>query len=150
MADIKTKEARSKNMAAIRSKDTKPELYLRKKLFAMGLRYRKNVNEIVGHPDLYFAKYKTALFVNGCFWHRHASCKYAYMPKSNIEKWEKKFSDNIKRDAVVEDELQSKGIKRIVVWECTIKKMQRDEVYEKEILSHIQHLLANSVSSIEL
>ena len=85
--DIKSAEDRSRNMAAIRSKDTKPEIFFRKLLFANGFRYRKNVNYVPGHPDLYLAKYHTAIFVHGCFWHRHKGCKYAYMPKSRQEFW---------------------------------------------------------------
>ena len=81
MADIKSPEDRSRNMAAIRNKDTKPEIYLRNLLFAEGYRYRKNYAKIPGHPDIYLPKYKTAIFVHGCFWHRHQGCKYAYMPK---------------------------------------------------------------------
>lgn len=82
MTDIKSPEERSRNMAAIRSKDTKPEVYLRKLLFAQGYRYRKNYKKIPGHPDIYLPKYRTAIFVHGCFWHRHQGCKYAYMPKA--------------------------------------------------------------------
>ena len=89
MTDIKSPEERSRNMAAIRSKDTKPEVYLRKLLFAQGYRYRKNYKKIPGHPDIYLPKYRTAIFVHGCFWHRHQGCKYAYMPYSNIEFWKK-------------------------------------------------------------
>lgn len=75
MADVKSPDARSKNMSAIRSKDTKPEVYLRKKLFSLGYRYRKNVSSVPGHPDIYLAKYHTAIFVHGCFWHHHKKCK---------------------------------------------------------------------------
>ncbi len=127
MTDIKTKEDRSKNMAAIHSKNTKPEVYLRKLLFSKGFRYRNNVKSIVGHPDIYLAKYNTAIFINGCFWHRHKDCKYAYMPKSRVEFWNNKFINNIKRDLLVKSELEKAGIKCMVVWECTIKKMIKSE-----------------------
>lgn len=80
--DIVTSEQRSKNMSAIRSKNTKPEIYFRKFLFAEGYRYSLNSKNIPGHPDIYLRKYNTAIFINGCFWHRHEGCKYAYMPKS--------------------------------------------------------------------
>ena len=103
--DIKSAEDRSRNMAAIRSKDTKPEIFFRKLLFAKGFRYRKNVNYIPGHPDLYLAKYHTAIFVHGCFWHRHKGCKYAYMPKSNHNYWVAKFDSKIKRDIRIKNEL---------------------------------------------
>ena len=98
MTDIKSSEDRSRNMAAIRSKDTKPEVYLRKLLFAEGYQYHKNNDKIPGHPDIYLLKYKTVIFVHGCFWHRHQGCKYAYMSKSNVECWKKKFSQNKLRD----------------------------------------------------
>lgn len=127
MTDIKSPEERSRNMAAIRSKDTKPEVYLRKLLFAQGYRYRKNYKKIPGHPDIYLPKYRTAIFVHGCFWHRHQGCKYAYMPKSNIEFWKKKFQDNIERDIEVKSELGKVGIKEVIIWECTIKEMKENE-----------------------
>ena len=130
--DIKSAEDRSRNMAAIRSKDTKPEIFFRKLLFAKGFRYRKNVNYIPGHPDLYLAKYHTAIFVHGCFWHRHKGCKYAYMPKSRQEFWNEKFEKNIKRDGEVLRQLSEKKVKCLIVWECTIRKMIRSEAYLKE------------------
>lgn len=131
--DIKSAEDRSRNMAAIRSKDTKPEIFFRKLLFANGFRYRKNVNYIPGHPDLYLAKYHTAVFIHGCFWHRHKGCKYAYMPKSRQEFWNEKFEKNIKRDEEVLRQLADKKIKCLIVWECTLKKMIRsgDSLKEK-------------------
>ena len=89
--DIKSPEERSKNMAAIHSKNTKPEIYLRKLMFARGYRYSVNSKSVPGHPDIYMKKYNTAIFVHGCFWHRHEGCKYAYVPKSRIEFWQKKF-----------------------------------------------------------
>lgn len=142
MADIKTKDARSKNMSAIKSKETKPEIYLRKLLFSRGYRYRKNVSYIFGHPDIYLGKYKTAIFVHGCFWHRHQKCKFAYSPKSNVEFWEKKFERNIIRDKVVSQTLFDTNIKCLIVWECTIKKMKKDIKMESEILEKICRLPA--------
>ena len=89
--DIKSPEERSKNMAAIRSKNTGPEMYFRKILFARGYRYSLNSDKIYGHPDIYLRKYNTAIFINGCFWHRHSGCKFAYMPKSRQDFWEKRL-----------------------------------------------------------
>lgn len=135
--DIISSTARSRNMAMIHAKDTKPEVYLRKLLFAAGFRYRKNDSRIIGHPDIYLPKYNTAIFVNGCFWHRHKGCQYAYFPKSNTQFWEKKFNDNISRDERVKRSLEQAGIKRIIVWECTIKKMKRSQQVEEEELKII-------------
>ncbi len=101
MADIKSLEDRSKNMAAIKNKNTKPEIYLRKELFSRGYRYRIASPMVPGHPDMYLAKYKLAIFVHGCFWHRHEGCKYSYMPKSRVDFWDKKFKSNIVRDKTV-------------------------------------------------
>lgn len=100
-----------RNMAAIRSKDTRPEIYFRKLLFAQGYRYSLNSCKVPGHPNIYLRKYNTAIFVHGCFWHRHSGCQYAYMPKSRVEFWQKKFEANVKRDYVVRTELQDKGMK---------------------------------------
>lgn len=111
MADIISPEKRSRNMSAIRSKNTKPEVYLRKLLFAQGYRYRIADKSVPGHPDIFLRKYNTAIFVNGCFWHRHSGCKYAYMPKSRMEFWQKKFDDNVQRDTIVKAELLKRGIK---------------------------------------
>lgn len=141
--DIKSPEERSRNMAAIRSKDTRPEIYFRKLLFAQGYRYSLNSKKIPGHPDIYLRKYNTAIFIHGCFWHRHSGCKYAYMPKSRVEFWQKKFEANVKRDYIVRMELQDKGIKCLVVWECTVKKMKRNSVNCEKYLKETEDFLEN-------
>lgn len=145
MADSLTPERRSWNMSRIKNKNTKPEVYLRKLLFAEGYRYRIAPKYIPGHPDIYLKKYNTAIFVHGCFWHRHFGCKYAYTPKSRIEFWQKKFDDNIRRDDVVSEELNKRGIKQLIVWECTIKQMRRDAELESRILSQIGLFLDNQL-----
>lgn len=150
MTDIKSPEERSRNMARIRSKDTKPEIYLRKLLFSKGLRYRKNVENISGHPDIYLAKYKTAIFVHGCFWHRHAACRFAYMPKSRVDFWQKKFEDNIKRDALVQHNLREKQIKCLIVWECTIHKMIKNSEVRDENIKNILDFLTSTSLNMEL
>lgn len=137
MADIVSPEKRSQNMSAIRSKNTKPEVYLRKLLFAQGYRYRIADKSVPGHPDIFLRKYNTAIFVNGCFWHRHPGCKYAYTPKSRVEFWQKKFDDNVRRDSVVKAELLEHGIKLLTVWECAIRRMQRDKIEEERALAKI-------------
>jgi DNA mismatch endonuclease (patch repair protein) len=149
MADIVSKEKRSANMSAIRSRDTSPEIWLRKQLFSAGYRYRKNVSNIYGHPDLYLAKYKTAIFIHGCFWHRHPGCKFAYIPKSNRIFWMEKFQKNIERDAKVQTTLRSQHIKYLIIWECTVKKMIGNEDYKNNILNKILSFLNNDEPSEE-
>ena len=124
-------------MAAIRSSDTGPELYLRKLLFSKGYRYRIAERIAPGHPDIFLRKYNTAIFVHGCFWHRHSGCRYAYTPKSRIEFWQKKFQNNINQDRRVEAELEQAHIKCLVVWECTIRSMMKNCDYRDEILNRI-------------
>lgn len=95
MADIMTPEQRSRNMAAIKGKDTKPEMIVRKYLFSSGMRFRVQVRKLPGNPDIVLPKYKTVIFVNGCFWHGHEDCKYFRLPKSNVEFWKEKIKRNI-------------------------------------------------------
>nr|WP_300652811.1 very short patch repair endonuclease [uncultured Anaerobutyricum sp.] len=148
--DIKSPEERSKNMAAIHSKNTKPEIYLRKLLFARGYRYGVNSKSVPGHPDIYLKKYNTAIFVHGCFWHRHEGCKYAYMPKSRVEFWEKKFDTNMKRDAIVQKKLIGKKVKVMIVWECTVKRMKKDGEFRKEKLNQIEKYLLTDEYRMEI
>ena len=119
--DVHSKEVRSYNMSRIKEKDTKPEETVRKYLFSQGFRYRKNDKRLPGTPDIVLPKYKTAIFVNGCFWHGHEGCKYFVWPKNNAEFWHKKIRDNIFRDQRKVKALDLLGWKVIVVWECKIK-----------------------------
>ncbi len=148
--DIKSPEERSKNMAAIRSKNTKPEIYFRKLLFAQGYRYSLNSGKISGHPDIYLRKYNTAIFIHGCFWHRHSGCRYAYMPKSRVEFWHKKFEANIKRDLFVRMELQDKDIKCLIVWECTVKRMKKNQADCEKYLKLAEKFLKNDQLFLEI
>lgn len=150
MTDIKSQEDRSRNMAAIHGKDTKPEIYFRKLLFSSGYRYRKNCADITGHPDIYLPKYKTAIFVHGCFWHRHKDCKYAYTPKSNVEFWQKKFDANIKRDQIVKNELNHCGIKCLIVWECMIHQMGKDPSKKEKAMDSINAFFLGDELYMEL
>lgn len=150
MADIVSPEKRSQNMSAIRSKNTKPEMYLRKLLFAQGYRYRIADKSVPGHPDIFLRKYNTAIFVNGCFWHRHPSCKFAYTPKSRVEFWQKKFDDNVRRDSVVKAELLEHGIKLLTVWECAIRRMQRDKIEEERALVKIIFFIKSNEKNAEI
>jgi DNA mismatch endonuclease (patch repair protein) len=128
--DVLTAEQRHRNMSAIRGRETKPEVIVRKYLFSRGLRYRKNDRRYPGHPDIVLPKYRTIVFVNGCFWHQHAGCKYARLPKTNREFWEKKLIGNAERDKRVYMALANAGWHVIVVWECELKTTVRDKTLE--------------------
>lgn len=108
-------------MSMVRSANTKPEKQLRALLHAAGYRFRIHVRKLPGSPDIVLPKYKTAIFVHGCFWHRHDGCKYAYKPKSRLDFWEEKFKATVERDLKKSDELRSAGWRVIVVWECELE-----------------------------
>lgn len=148
--DTITKEQRSRNMAAIRSVNTIPEIYLRKLLFSKGYRYSINFKKLPGHPDIYLRKYNTAVFIHGCFWHRHEGCKYSSTPKSKVEYWNKKFEMNINRDRVVKEELKNANVKCLVIWECSIKKMRKNPEFCSEILSVITEFFKSQNLYMEL
>lgn len=120
MSDVHSKETRSYNMSRIRGKNTKPEEMVRKHLFAKGFRYRKNDPKLPGKPDIVLPKYRTVIFVNGCFWHHH-NCRYFVWPKNNAEFWKKKIDGNVERDAYNHQVLESLGWRVIDVWECELK-----------------------------
>ncbi len=128
--DNHTKEVRSYNMSRIKSINSKPEELVRKYLFSQGLRYRKNVKRLPGKPDIVLSKYKTIVFVNGCFWHGHKGCRYFVMPKSNTEYWNKKIDNNVKRDELVYQQLSELGWNILVVWECELKSDKRENTLE--------------------
>ena len=148
--DTITKEQRSRNMAAIHSVNTIPEIYLRKLLFSKGYRYSINFKKLPGHPDIYLRKYNTAVFIHGCFWHRHEGCKYSSTPKSKVEYWNKKFEMNINRDRVVKEELKNGNVKCLVIWECSIKKMRKNPEFCSEILSVITEFFKSQNLYMEL
>lgn len=120
MTDFLSPSERSERMSRIRGKDTGPELALRKILHRLGLRYRLDGAGLPGKPDLVFPRYKTVVFVHGCFWHRHPGCKIATTPKSNTPFWTRKFEKNVTRDAQVTAALTSLGWAVYVVWECEL------------------------------
>lgn len=122
MADSISKEKRSWNMSRIRGKDTSIEVKVRKYLFSKGFRFRKNVTNLPGKPDIVLPKYKTVIFIHGCFWHRHSDCKYSYTPKTNHEFWEKKFAVNVANDEKAKKQLEATGWSVITLWECDIEK----------------------------
>ena len=117
----KVSEQRSRNMSAIKSKNTKPEIKVRKILYSMGYRFRLHSKGLPGSPDIVLPKYKTLIFVHGCFWHRHENCKYASNPKTRKEFWESKFKANLKRDFEIQEKIKNIGWQSVVIWECEIK-----------------------------
>ena len=124
-------------MSAIKGKNTKPELMLRKFLFGRGFRYRLNHPRLPGHPDLVLRKYRTVIFVNGCFWHGHEGCRYYVLPKSNTDFWQKKIERNKTRDAEDRRKLSTLGWHCITVWECQLKPQVRQQTLES--IAHAQH-----------
>lgn len=139
MADTVSKEKRSEIMSHVTGKETKPEIIVRKYLFARGLRYRKNVKRLPGTPDIVFPKYKTAVFVNGCFWHGHKGCRYSHLPSTNFEYWEKKIADNIERDERKKRELEGLGYRVLIIWQCQLKSNTKIET-----LDALYHNIVNS------
>lgn len=131
--DIWDKKKRSEVMSKIRSKNTKPEMVLRKALFAKGFRYRINYKKLSGKPDIVLPKYKTAIFVHGCFWHGHENCKISHIPKSNTEFWEHKISTNRERDKNNIMQILSLGWKVLTVWECEISQKTLPNILDKII-----------------
>ena len=130
--DTMTPEQRSRCMSAVKGKDTKPEMIVRKHLFSKGLRYRLHLRALPGNPDIVLPKYKTVVFINGCFWHGHEECKYFKLPKSNVEFWESKITNNKNRDVLNEIKLKALGWRVIRIWECEIKRVRdRGQSLEK-------------------
>ena len=138
--DIWNKDKRSECMSKIRSKDTKPELVLRKALFARGFRYRANDIKLPGKPDIVLPKYKTVIFLHGCFWHRHEGCKYAYTPKTNTEFWIDKITSNSERDKINLQRLTDLGWNVIIVWECEIR-----HIYKRDLTQLVNRVEAEII-----
>lgn len=130
MSDILTPQQRHANMAAVHSKNTRPEMIVRKWLWSHGYRYRLNHPRLPGKPDIVMRKYRTCIFVNGCFWHGHEGCKYYRIPKSNTEFWVKKIRRNQERDCEVCRQLAAMGWHSIVIWECELKPLRRTNTLE--------------------
>lgn len=130
MADVHTPEQRSYNMSRIHSENTKPEELVRKFLFSQGFRYRKNDARLPGKPDIVLPKYKTVVFVNGCFWHGHEGCRYFVWPKNNAEFWKEKITGNIQRDKRNHRLLEEQGWRVIEIWECELKKKSAQDRLE--------------------
>jgi DNA mismatch endonuclease (patch repair protein) len=124
MADTLTPAERSERMSRIRSSDTSPELAIRKALHRLGLRYTLGNNDLPGKPDVVFRRKRLAVFVHGCFWHRHENCKVANMPKSNTAFWQEKFDRNVARDQKVRARLEELGWRVEIVWECELSSKE--------------------------
>jgi DNA mismatch endonuclease, patch repair protein len=135
MADVHSKEIRSKNMAAIKGKNTKPELLVRKFLHANGYRYKLHDRSLPGKPDIVLPKYKTVIFVHGCFWHGHKNCKYFVVPKTRTEWWLNKINGNISNDTKVVKALKKDHWKIIKIWGCQLKPAK----IEKTLTTLISH-----------
>ena len=131
MSDVHSPDIRSYNMSQIKGKNTKPEELVRKHLFSHGFRYRKNDKRYPGKPDIVLPKYKTVIFVNGCFWHKHEGCKYFVWPKNNAEFWKEKIESNVARDRRDYRLLREAGWRVIVIWECELRKNQVDQTLQK-------------------
>lgn len=139
MADIFSKDKRSQIMSKISGKETKPEILVRKFLFAHGFRYRKNDKRLPGKPDIVLPKYKTVVFVHGCFWHSHQGCKKSALPQTNYEFWKNKIQGNFDRDKLNRRELKKLGWKIIVIWQCQIKNR---ELFGRTMKRFVQKITA--------
>lgn len=121
MADVVDFATRSRMMSGIRGKHTSPELFIRSRLHRLGFRFRLHPKNLAGRPDIVLPRYAVAVFVNGCFWHRHAGCKYASNPKTRPEFWQAKFEANVERDCRKRKQLEAAGWRVITVWECALR-----------------------------
>jgi DNA mismatch endonuclease (patch repair protein) len=121
MVDVHTPAQRSFNMSRIKGRDTKPEILVRSLLHRAGFRFRKNLSKLAGKPDLVLPKYNTAIFVHGCYWHRHCGCRYATVPSTNAEFWLEKFRGTVVRDDANQRSLTDVGWRVLTVWECELK-----------------------------
>ncbi len=127
MVDIVDKATRSRMMAGIKGRNTKPELVLRRALHARGFRYRLHAKNVTGRPDLVLPRYRAVIFVHGCFWHRHVGCRYTTTPATRPEFWQAKFSANVARDIAVRDSLLESGWRVATVWECALRRPEQVE-----------------------
>ncbi len=150
MTDIVDSATRSRMMSGIRSKNTKPEIHVRRELFARGYRYRISPAHVPGHPDLFLRKYNLAVFVHGCFWHRHEGCKYAYTPGSRVDFWNRKFDSNVRRDREVKRLLAEKKIRCLVIWECAIREATKKNGDPEKLFAHIESIIRSETAYMEV
>ncbi|WP_010324919.1 very short patch repair endonuclease [Marinobacterium stanieri] len=135
MTDIVDQATRSRMMSSIKGKNTKPEMAVRRWLHAQGYRYRLHRKDLPGKPDLVLPKYNLVIFVNGCFWHQHPGCHYAYTPASNNEKWKAKLEGNRQRDQIQQQQLLDMGWRVLIIWECGLKHSQDTAAEIKALIS---------------
>lgn len=141
MTDTVSPKRRSEIMRNVKGKHTKPEIIVRKFLHSRGFRFRIHDKKLPGNPDIKLTKYKTVIFVNGCFWHGHDSCKIYVMPKTNVDFWNNKIIKNVSRDQIITNNLKRIGWNVIVVWECSLKKKKREETLKslvEKIITNIE------------
>lgn len=143
MTDSISPEHRSWNMAQIKGKDTTIEVKVRQYLFSKGFRFRKNDKRYPGKPDVVLPKYKTVIFINGCFWHMHEGCKYGRLPKSNLEYWSEKLGKNVANDKKHNDQLKDLGWTPITIWECELKTDFEKTMQKVEDLIRSQYEVNN-------
>ena len=141
--DIHSKETRSFNMSRIKGKNTKPEILVRKYLFSQGLRYRLYSKILPGSPDIVLPKYRTVIFINGCFWHGHEGCKYFVIPKTRTEWWQNKININKENDRKNNELLKDLKWNVITVWECSLRKEKRESTLN-DILNMIKCQIDNA------
>lgn len=147
MADIVSKEIRSRNMAAVRSKNTKPELLIRKGLHRRGFRFRLHNNKLPGKPDLIFPKYHAVIFVNGCFWHQH-DCHLFKWPSTRKEFWKIKIEGNRARDFKTIKQLKSMGWRVLTIWECSLKGKTR--LQENDLFSRVSNWIVGGIAEQDI
>lgn len=143
MADTHSKETRSYNMSRIRSKDTRPEMLVRRFLFSKGFRYRLHDSRLPGKPDLVLLKYKTVILIHGCFWHGHEGCRYAVVPKTRTQWWADKIARNTARDTANQDRLAEHGWQIVTVWECELKREKINSTLDT-LLTRLQENLVHA------
>ena len=138
MADVHNKETRSFNMSRIKGKNTKPEMLVRQFLHAKGFRYRLHVKDLPGKPDIVLPKYKTVIFIQGCFWHGHDQCKYYVVPKTKTDWWLTKINGNKAKDITNIELLRKEGWRVIEIWECELKPALRADTLNRLVTSVIE------------
>ena len=148
MADTFDAQKRSEIMSKVHGKNTTPELKVRKILFSLGFRYRLHRDDLPGKPDIVMPKYNVVIFVNGCFWHGCPNCKHAQIrPKNNADYWNKKLDRNIQRDRINYEKLKELGWRVLVIWECTIKKMTKNDEEAIAIIAQLESFIKEEQSS---